>query len=525
MQTQSKTHYLVRGITAVTVVVLTLWLCSSLWRRSHRHLTPLQVSLWYWQIPCKIDQNESRVLRDLGIKQLFVIAGTLEYAHDKIEVTLPQQWEVAPGAPRVNLVFHVDRSVLKRLETLDPVQVSAQIRQIIASESEAARKAGVQLCGAQIDMDCPTRLLPKYAQILIRLRDAAGPKTLVSATALPTWYSSSEIKVLARAVDFLVPQYYESNLPQKPEDGTAISDVPRLASRVKRAGSIGYPFWAGLPAYGHALLYDDGRRLRGLYHELPVSDALIHPAFQLEKAGRLMADGSIVEAGTSGFPEGTLENGLMFRAIRPDRSGKGLGWRLLYTMPTAELLRKQLDIVRTNRPDNCEGVVIFRYPQPGEVLSLPLAAVASAVRNQPSLLRMNAKLSVKPAVWMAAEAREPLASLPQDVQVKVTNEGDSNPFPLKDSLEVIIDCEQPGVIDLEPGSFDTAETYFVAGGDTAPVRCAPPRANRIRLIRYGIYPGQTLKTGTIRVSGPGVHARWSVMDSSGRRLEGQAAGG
>ncbi len=510
----------IRRLAALLSAVCLLILSQSVWRRSHRAMTPLQISMWYWQIPFHLEQDEVKVLANMGVRQLFVIAGTFQFAHSHLQLTLPQIWDIPPGAPDVTLVFHIDSTLVRQFEKVPTRDLADSMRLPIQQEVARAARAGARVRGVQIDMDCPTRLLNRYSDLLKNLQGVSGPGGQLSATALSTWYSSKSIGTLAAAVNFLVPQYYEAQLPSKSGDSPAISDVSRLKARLKRAGDTGMPFWAGLPAYGHALLYDDSGKLRGLYHELPLSDAFIHPAFQLEKSGRILANGSIAAINDTGLPPGTLENGALFRAIHADRSGKGNGWKLLYTIPTPELLRKELDIVNADRPDNCVGVLLFRYPQPGELLSLPLVTVEAAIRGKPSVPDLSVKLSLQRAAMEAAEAHMPLNNLPQELTLRVTNTGNANAMPTADAIEVVLDCETPGVLEADAGQFDTMETWFAPPDGSSPVRCAMPRANRIRLLRHGIYPGQTIRAGSIRVAAQSVQVHWSVLDTAGHRHAG-----
>jgi hypothetical protein len=60
----------------------------------------------------------------------------------------------------------------------------------------------------QIDYDCPERLLARYSRFLSELREALVVREL-SATALAGWIHSPRLKSLARAVDEMVPMFYD----------------------------------------------------------------------------------------------------------------------------------------------------------------------------------------------------------------------------------------------------------------------------------------------------------------------------
>lgn len=62
----------------------------------------LDVSMWYWHNPFRLSSEETRKLQTLGVRRLFVLAGTISVSGDGTTLMLPQTWQPSPGAPAVD---------------------------------------------------------------------------------------------------------------------------------------------------------------------------------------------------------------------------------------------------------------------------------------------------------------------------------------------------------------------------------------------------------------------------------------
>ncbi|MBK5509420.1 DUF3142 domain-containing protein [Pseudomonas sp. TH15] len=137
-----------------------------------------------------------------------------------------------------------------QLKSLDQAQVTSQILQVLADW----RAQGLTLSGVEIDHDAGNARLPAYAEFLQHLRAALPASLALSITALPAWLDSAQLPALLATVDSSVLQVHAVSDPRR-----GLFD-PDQALKWARAwsGITDKPFYLALPAYGVALLPDDG---------------------------------------------------------------------------------------------------------------------------------------------------------------------------------------------------------------------------------------------------------------------------
>ncbi|MGY1888146.1 hypothetical protein A1354_13085 [Pseudomonas asplenii] len=160
-----------------------------------------------------------------------------------------------------------------QLKSLDQDQVTAQILQVLADW----QTQGLTLNGVEIDHDAGNARLPAYAVFLKHLRSALPKNLPLSITALPAWLGSAQLPELLQTVDSSVLQVHAVSDPRR-----GLFDPDQALKWAKAwAGITDKPFYLALPAYGVALLPDDGGA--------PVVESEV----QLERAGQrreLLAD-------------------------------------------------------------------------------------------------------------------------------------------------------------------------------------------------------------------------------------------
>ena len=137
-----------------------------------------------------------------------------------------------------------------QLKSLDQAQVTSQILQVLADW----QAQGLTLSGVEIDHDAGNARLPAYAEFLQHLRAALPASLALSITALPAWLDSAQLPALLATVDSSVLQVHAVSDPRR-----GLFD-PDQALKWARAwsGITDKPFYLALPAYGVALLPDDG---------------------------------------------------------------------------------------------------------------------------------------------------------------------------------------------------------------------------------------------------------------------------
>ena len=503
-----------RGAAVVLICIAAWFGFAQIRGQKQTPAAPLEVSLWYWHSPFRVSAGDAGLLKALNVRALFVRAGTIERGEKGVCATLPQVWQASPNSPAVHLVFNFDYSMVRHFAELDNANIAAVVADAAKQARGKAEAVGLQVIGLQIDFDCATRRLPKYADLLKKIRaDLADPKLKLSITALETWYESANLSAVLNAIDFAAPQYYEANLPESIAHFEPVSNIERAARGLGRAESFGKPFYAGLPAYGHAVMTDERGRVLGLYREMTAEAAARHPAFQFVRA--FPADGQ----GQPATSQNSIgENLADFVAVRNARDGRGKGYHLIYDLPTPELLAQHLALVEKNRPLNCRGVILFRYPEPGATMTLPLPAIAAALQKRTAQPDLQVKIHCAASPWELIETGRKAKRPPLDVAVTITNSGNSDTFFAPDAVTLTLTFDQPNLGEPIAPAFDRLET-FAANPDSAgpKIRCSPARANVLTLSKWRLAPGESAKI-TLRLPADGatlLRGTWALRRPDG----------
>jgi hypothetical protein len=229
---------------------------------------PLDQQLYIWQrqwtpaheAALRDSRQDFSTLRVLAL-QAFPNAG---WNQARIDAQLLK----ADGRPLI-AVIRLDG----QLKSLDQDQVTVQILQVLADW----QAQGLTLSGVEIDHDAGNARLPAYAEFLRHLRSALPTNLPLSITALPAWLGSAQLPELLQTVDSSVLQVHAVSDPRR-----GLFDPDQALKWAKAwAGITDKPFYLALPAYGVALLPDDGGA--------PVVESEV----QLERAGQrreLLAD-------------------------------------------------------------------------------------------------------------------------------------------------------------------------------------------------------------------------------------------
>jgi hypothetical protein len=482
------------------------------WRERNRPLLPLEVALWYWHQPFRIAPSEAAEWKAVGVRQLYVRAGTFRKEGQVAKLILPEIWAGPSEGLDVHLVFNFDYTLVDTFEQMPLEGLARSVQAQILAERARAERAGIPVVGIELDFDCPTRLLPRYADLLHRLRPALrSARSALSITALPTWFGSGAVEQVQAETDFTVPQYYEPQIPKTLTDFATVSRLSLLERGLAQAGRRGAPFYAGLPAYGHALIYDERGKLLGTYRGMSALDAMSHSSFHLVRA--FPAD----KEGKPASPNAYIGEDIYdFVAVKPAPDGRGLGFHLVYDLPTPALLAQHLAVVRAQHPRNCRGVILFRYPEPGELATLPLPTVLGVLRGERAQPELRVQFQVKPAPWELIETSRSAAHPPSDLTVRVTNIGNASTFLAPDAVTLTLRFNRPGFDAIAPGQFDAVEARFQSD-PTAPfetaLRSSPTRANRLRIRKFHLAAGETAVFGPIRLPADGstqVDGEWTA---------------
>ena len=486
------------GIGAVMAIVAgILWLN----RTRHSASQPFQLSYWFWQTPYSLTQVEQSTLKDMRVKQMFVRAGTFSSDGTNIVLMFPQKYTDGANAFQVHLVFNADAGVLRHFEDYDLKTIVPQIAQRMEQQVRAAEKSGVKVIGVQLDFDVATRLLPRYADLITKVRAAKPmfqrrPGFQFSMTGLMSWLGTNSLERLSNEVDFIIPQAYEGVTGKSPDEMRQVFDPEDLKRRLPQAERLNCPYWIGVPAYGHALLYDDHDHLIGTYRNLEAQDAIRHPSFQLKDAYPSDNEGKPAKD----LQSWTGEEILKFRAIKPAASGYGKGFTLCYSLPTPRLLLRAANFVKSERGANCQGAVIYRMPEPESSFTIPLDAAVRAVAKKDSVPELKVECRFNPVAYEAIEGQH--GDIPIDAYVEVTNTGRGSSFVAPDALDIRLEFDRPGFGEVRQRDFDGIR-FGAINLQNSEDESDPKRATIIHLTKAFTYPGQKLYCGPIRLLNSG----------------------
>lgn len=482
--------------------------------------------MWYWHTPFQLTEADRKGLRDIGVTTLYVRAGTFATDGQKTSLILPETWKSRADGLRVVLVYNCHPGLVSHFEEMPISRMAAETAEGIRRSWAKAVAAGLNPSGVQMDIDCPTRLLPIYTNLLKGIRagltkELANGNTF-SITALPTWLSSKNIDPLASTVDFIAPQFYEGRTGKSADTVFPVSDPEGLQAGLRRLGRLQIPCYAGIATYGHALLYDDQKNLVGMYRGLSAEDALRHPSFEplgsepLDKQGRP----------TQNVESAIGEDRLILKAMRPDSQGQGLGFRIAYLLPTPLMVRRQMDAFRAARPANVRGVILYRFPEPGESMTLPLSAIARGMRGEPTPVAAKCFLRSQAIPWELIDSGKTADRAPRELTVHLESTGSAPTLPARNSIQLLVALNKPGINGVAPGDFDEAipGTLDETGRF---VKCAPAHADAVRFARYHMLPGDVLRSGPILVPADGAtraDARWVAQGPGGfQKFEGETS--
>lgn len=382
----SRTRKLFR-LLAVAAAVPAVMLVTAGWRRAHapRVWGPgeVPVAFWSWRTEAPARDEVERAAAETGARTLFLRAGQFELKPGGIERVRAVAGEMPQGC-ELHLVYNATPRLLKEFERVDAKALAASVVETFRTDSARAERDGARVAGLQLDLDVPTRLLPRYRGVLRETRFALPAGVKLSVTGLPTWMESKELPGVLAEVDFWAPQFYGAEVPATADRIIPITSPRDIVRDVARARELGEPFYAGLAAYGQAIVYDARGRLVELRGDL--DPARVASDSNLELVGRrafgagVEGDGARVGAAP---PAGEWR--YVFRA-RSDTVIDGLtvraGEQIVLEVPGSESLRAGVRGVREGAGDKLLGICLFRLPTRGDATTLRLKEIAAALADR-----------------------------------------------------------------------------------------------------------------------------------------------
>lgn len=460
---------------AAVAALLAVTLVAAGWRRAHapRVWRPgeVPVAFWSWLADAPAQTEVERAASETGARTLFLRAGQFDLKAWRVERVRAVGGSMPRGV-ELHLVYNATPQLLNEFGRVDEKELSAAFVETFRADSERAVREGARVAGLQIDFDVPTRLLVRYARVLRETRFALPAGVKLSVTGLPTWMESKELKGLLGEVDFWAPQFYGAEIPATKDRIIPISSPSEVAHGVERARELGEPFYAGLAAYGHAIVYDANGQLIELRGDL--DPARVASDSNLELVGRRSFGAGVEGDGArAGAPPPAGEWRYVFRA-RSDTVIDGLtlraGEQVVLEVPGSESLRASVRGVREAAGDKLLGICLFRLPTRGDATTLRLKEIAAALADR------EPEFSTR----VSAGASDEEGAAGNHFVLTAENDGTSGAVYGAGALTLTLRVPGGGVRGVTRlQGFDTFETLCESPGGPQP--CSAARASLVRL--------------------------------------------
>jgi hypothetical protein len=474
-------------------------LAASAWRWAHAprawRAEEVAVAFWSWRAETPRQADVERAARETGARTLFLRAGQLDFASGRVSRVREVRGRMPRGV-ELHLVYNATPALLAEFERFDERELAAVAAEAFkrdiaraaredgdAKEGAGAKteegygeesRSGARVVGLQLDLDVPTRLLARYARVLRETRALMPPGARLSVTGLQTWMGAGDLRGVLEAVDFWSPQLYGAEVPATVERAVPISSLGAVALSVARARELGKPFYAGLAAYGYALLYSEKGKLLGARGDIAPARVASDRNFELVERRAFASD-----AGADGARRDAplaSEWRYVFR-VRGDAVVEGLivraGEQIVLDVPSSESLRASVRGVREGAGEKLLGICLFRLPASDDPTTLSLAEVSAALRDREAETR--ARVSVEPA-----RVAEGVGGSPTQLLLTAENAGACGALFGEGALVMTLRVPRgsvSGVTRLE--GFDSFETLCERRAALRP--CSAARADFIRL--------------------------------------------
>lgn len=388
---------------AAAGVILVATFGTAAWRWAHapRVWKPEEVAVafWSWRAETPAQEEIERASEETRARVLFMRAGQFDFSSGRVTRVRAVKGH-APKDVELHLVYNATPALLSEFEKVDEAALARAAVETFREDSERASKDGARVAGLQLDVDVPTRLLARYGRVLKTARASLPANTRLSITGLPTWMNApASLREALEPVDFWIPQLYGAEIPATAERLVPIASPAEVRRASERARTLGKPFYAGLAAYGYALVYDERGKLVELSGDVEPARVASDRNFELVER-RAYGPGAV----GSGQVSGARHSGewrYVYRARADASLGEVLvraGERIAFDVPSGESLRASARGVRETAGDSLLGICVFRLPTRGDRNVLGLAEITAALGDR------DAEASTR--VTLAQESKE-----------------------------------------------------------------------------------------------------------------------
>jgi hypothetical protein len=267
-------------------------------------------------------------------------------------------------------------------------------------------------------------------------------------------------------VDFWTPQFYGAQVPERVDQMVPISSPADVQRVVNRARAIGKPFYAGLAAYGWALLYNGSGDLISVRGDLDPAEIAGDRNLELIDLRRF--DGASEWRYTYRARAENVIDGLVMQT----------GDVLVVDVPTAESLRESARAVREWAGKKLLGICVFRLPAKNDPATLTLTEVAAALSDRKSNpdFEIMLRADEQPRAWL----------------LQITNKGTSGAMG-RLQIDLPIKPEALESVSTDGASWSETLCQVFDGQKKIAYRpCSQNRATVLRIAAHGLRPNQTL---------------------------------
>ncbi|HEY2971809.1 MAG TPA: DUF3142 domain-containing protein [Pyrinomonadaceae bacterium] len=462
---------------AVTAIVM---LTSVAWSLHRKPKTwppdEVPVAFWAWRNEAPSEADVRRAIQGTRARTLFLRAGQIDFQDGTLH-RIRNAGGTLPQGIELHLVYNATRSLLAQLENVDDNLLASSIYEAFAKDAERGLADHATVAGLQIDIDVPTRLLPRYAKTLRAVHARLPPRIQLSITGLPTWMDSPALNGVLDQVDFWIPQFYGAKIPERMDQSIPISSMQFVAREVTRARELDRPFYAGLAAYSYALLYNNSGTLitlRGDMNPLHVSD----------------------DANLELMERGIINNTNEWRYVYRARAGgviEGLAMNagdfLVVDTPSTESLRLAARAVRGLAGKKLLGICVFRLPGGNDAATLRIEQIAAALGD------LLPRVGVSAEMVLLAAAEQQRADVVHEARLTVVNTGTEGIL-TGDGLTVDLTVPPGSAQQLSLQGFKSVITHcgsVLNGSPVAAAPCSERRANVLRFTAASLAPGESVQ--------------------------------
>jgi uncharacterized protein DUF3142 len=435
------------------------------------------ITFWAWQLESPSEADVQEAISEAGARALFLRAGQLDCERNELRRIRALRGKFSHNI-KLHLVYNATRSLLTRFERIDTDELATVILRAFEEDKSRADKDKAQVVGLQLDFDMPTRLLGRYTHLLNALRRNLPRAVELSITGLPTWMDSRALDETLAEVGFWIPQFYGASIPDSLDAPSPIASVQSVAREVERARGLGRPFYAGLAAYGYAILYGRDGRLTGLRGDLDPNLVVRNPnlilierrPFEIQKdadQGLLSGEWRYLYRARSDF----VIDGLTVRA----------GEHLLLDAPTSQSMRDTARIVRNRAGDLLLGLCIFRLPCRDDRTTLTIKEVSGALSDTDSRFSTNLHADIESSRENSGQHR---------LTLRIANAGSSRSLMGVGAINLDLPLPRGSLRAVSLRGFDTFEPLCADSNAQTLQPCSLRRANLLRLSSTTWVPGE-----------------------------------